>query len=100
MIPFDGLCSAFTAGELQKCIAGAGALDASCCSVWLVPRGILFLLEHSCAALSFAAKNYPCALVVLFLNISSSHRAKNDLIAVVDLFNLCQVICGVCETEL
>lgn len=49
-----------------------------------------------CSALSFAVKSYPCALVVLFLNISSSHRAKNDLIAVVDLFNLCQVICCVC----
>lgn len=32
----------FTTGELHGFTAGAGAPGASCCSMWLVPKGILF----------------------------------------------------------
>lgn len=54
----------FTAGELHGFTAGAGALGASCCSVWLVPKRMFPAGMQLRSALSFAAMNCSCGLLL------------------------------------
>lgn len=75
----------FTTGALHGFTAGAGAPGASCCSMWLVPKGILFP-----AGMQLGQCFELCSKVLFFwltsvlsLDANSFLGTKNNLMVVV-----------------